>query len=433
MLLVQTETKAKDQNMAEIEVLTEYGNVIAKYEGFETVYKELDGGMILSNDGTVYVEQPEQEPDVDQIRTAKLAEVSSRCESAIFAGVDVELTDGSVEHMGIDLTKVPCDFVIIKATQGTDYVNPDYDRAYQQAKNAGKCLGVYHYASGGDAEKEAQFFIENVSGHIGEAILVLDWEKEQNKNFGVCDFNWVKKWLNYVFKKTGVKPLIYTSKSFMNRFDGIGDFGMWIAQYASNDVTGYQETPWNEGAYNCAIRQYSSHGRLSGYAGNLDLDKFYGDKEAWSRYAAGTGKTENNENTSNVSGSTLEIAEGVMKGTYGDGDDRRKKLGSLYDRVQNFINHIATAPIETLVEETLAGTYGNGDTRKAVLGTRYDEVQNRINATHGNNSAIYYTVQDRDTLSEIAEKYGTTYQKIASMNGIQDPNKIYAGQKIRVK
>lgn len=101
MLLVQTETKAKDQNMAEIEVLTEYGNVIAKYEGFETVYKELDGGMILSNDGTVYVEQPEQEPDVDQIRTAKLAEVSSRCESAIFAGVDVELTDGSVEHISL--------------------------------------------------------------------------------------------------------------------------------------------------------------------------------------------------------------------------------------------------------------------------------------------------------------------------------------------
>ena len=101
MLLVQTETKAKDQNMAEIEVLTEYGNVIAKYEGFETVYKEIDGGMILSNDGTVYVEQPEQEPDVDQIRTAKLAEVSSRCESAIFAGVDVELTDGSVEHISL--------------------------------------------------------------------------------------------------------------------------------------------------------------------------------------------------------------------------------------------------------------------------------------------------------------------------------------------
>ena len=30
-------------------------------------------------------------------------------------------------------------------------------------------------------------------------------------------------------------------------------------------------------------------------------------------------------------------------------------------------------------------------------------------------------------------KYGTTYQKIAQMNGIANPNKIYAGQRIRVK
>ena len=39
---------------------------------------------------------------------------------------------------GIDLTKVPCDFVIIKATEGTGYTNPDYERAYAQAKQAGK-------------------------------------------------------------------------------------------------------------------------------------------------------------------------------------------------------------------------------------------------------------------------------------------------------
>ena len=39
---------------------------------------------------------------------------------------------------GIQVNQVPCDFVICKATQGTTYVNPDCDRAYQQAKNAGK-------------------------------------------------------------------------------------------------------------------------------------------------------------------------------------------------------------------------------------------------------------------------------------------------------
>lgn len=47
--------------------------------------------------------------------------------------------------------------------------------------------------------------------------------------------------------------------------------------------------------------------------------------------------------------------------------------------------------------------------------------------------AQYYTVKSGDTLSGIAAKYGTTYQKIAQFNGIANPNKIYVGQKLRVK
>lgn len=45
---------------------------------------------------------------------------------------------------------------------------------------------------------------------------------------------------------------------------------------------------------------------------------------------------------------------------------------------------------------------------------------------------ITYTVKKGDTLSEIAEKYGTTYQKLAEINGIADPDKIYAGQVIKI-
>lgn len=48
-------------------------------------------------------------------------------------------------------------------------------------------------------------------------------------------------------------------------------------------------------------------------------------------------------------------------------------------------------------------------------------------------NSTYYTIQHGDTLSGIAKKYGTTYQHLASINGIANPNKIYAGQKIRVK
>lgn len=45
---------------------------------------------------------------------------------------------------------------------------------------------------------------------------------------------------------------------------------------------------------------------------------------------------------------------------------------------------------------------------------------------------ITYTVKKGDTLSGIAAKYGTTYQKIAKENGISDPNYIRVGQKLKI-
>ena len=48
-------------------------------------------------------------------------------------------------------------------------------------------------------------------------------------------------------------------------------------------------------------------------------------------------------------------------------------------------------------------------------------------------STEYYTIQPGDTLSGIAERYGTSYQYLAYINGISNPNKIYAGDTIRVK
>lgn len=43
-----------------------------------------------------------------------------------------------------------------------------------------------------------------------------------------------------------------------------------------------------------------------------------------------------------------------------------------------------------------------------------------------------YVVQKGDTLSSVAKKYGTTYQKLAEYNGISNPDLITVGQKIRI-
>lgn len=97
------------------------------------------------------------------------------------------------------------------------------------------------------------------------------------------------------------------------------------------------------------------------------------------------------------------------------------------------INHILTGKAESLAAEAKAGKYGDGAVRKAVLGKRYAEVQKIINKGTKGESAVYYTVKSGDTLSKIAAKHGTTYQKLASLNGIKNPDKIYAGQKLRIR
>lgn len=190
---------------------------------------------------------------------------------------------------GINLSAVPADFVIIKATEGNTYVSPSADTQYQGAKSAGRLLGVYHFATGVGAVEEAKFFLSNIQGYLGEAILVLDWEA------GVVTqgVGYAKAFLDYVYQQTGIRPLIYMSKSVTNSYDWStvsANYGLWVAQYADSNPTGYQDDPWTDtngyGSWSApAIFQYSSTGRLSGYSGNLDLDKFYGDIKAWQAYA----------------------------------------------------------------------------------------------------------------------------------------------------
>lgn len=346
-------------------------------------------------------------------------------------GIDI-----SHHQNGIDLTRVHFDFAIMKATEGTGFVDNCCDKFYQVAKSLGKCLGVYHYANGGDYKAEADFFLNNIKGYIGEAILCLDWERQNNTLFCTgADNQWIKNWCDYVYSQTGVRPLVYIQMSALSRVEGIGNYGLWVAQYGSNNVTGYQDEPWNEGVYMCAIRQYTSNGQLPGYAGRLDLDKFYGDRTAWNKYA---GRTEQKvESTDPVqktepSGTIIDLVYETMLGVYGDGEQRKQALGSRYEGVQNKINYIATVSAQILAQEVKQGLYGNGERRMTILGNRYNEVQKIINQDAGV-APVYYVVKSGDTLSAIAYKYKTTYKKIAQLNGISNPNKIYVGQKLRIK
>ena len=196
-------------------------------------------------------------------------------------GIDISAWQGDEN---IDLSKVPFDFCIVKATEGTSYKNRYFAAHCDAVLKKKKLLGAYHYANGGDVQKEADYFLAYVKKYIGKAVLVLDWEAKNNPLFGVKDLEWCLQWCSYVQKKTGIKPLIYIQKSAMNAVKKAG-YGLWVAQYPDYVETGYQEHPWNEGAYNCLIRQYTSVGKLSGYSGSLDLNKAYISAASWNKLA----------------------------------------------------------------------------------------------------------------------------------------------------
>lgn len=352
----------------------------------------------------------------------------------------------------LDLSKVPCDFVIVKATQGTGYVNPSCAGHVEQALKLGKATGIYHYVSGGNAVAEANYFVDNCKNWVGKVLFCIDWESNQNSAWG--NESYLEQLVNQVKARTGMPPMIYVQASRYSQVAAVAkrtNSGLWIAQYASMNATGYQATPWNEGAYSCAIRQYSSAGRLSGWNGNLDLNKFYGDRKAWNAYVGGGSASATTTTTTTdplASRSDEDLANAVIRGEFGNGDARKTALGARYAAVQKIVDSKLNQSPSSGVKYTVK----SGDTLSSIA-AKYGVSVSAISGYRSGNpnviyagevltvnggktaasSATYYTVRSGDTLSGIAAKYGTSYQAIAKLNSISNPNLIYAGQRLRVK
>lgn len=267
--------------------------------------------------------------------------------------------------------------VIVKATEGLGFVDKSCDGFVQQCISGGIRFGFYHFARNNDAAAEAEFFRNNTKGYEGKGIPVLDWEAGQS-------IAWVNKFVRRYHELTGIWPWVYGNAWRFNQGTVDTNCGRWVAGYPRNGITDINyglsnkcSYPVNNGLI-CAW-QFSSSVRISGYSGNLDGDVFYGDASAWDKYAGGKPSGGTTTKPSAPTASTLELAAAVMRGEYGNGTARKSALGSRYDEVQGFINHISTASVQTLAKEVWAGKYGNGDTRKVVLGSRYDSVMKAVN------------------------------------------------------
>ena len=177
--------------------------------------------------------------------------------------------------------------VIVKATQGTSYVNPRCNHQYELAGQLGKLRGLYHYAGGGNPEAEAQYFINNIKNYVGKAVLILDWESYQNASWG--NSNWSLRFANEVHRLTNVWPLIYVQESALWQVANCASkCGVWVAKYASMNWNSWTlpDMSVSSGAFAC----------LTGWqftGGDMDRSIFYLDANAWNKIASGDGTIAN--------------------------------------------------------------------------------------------------------------------------------------------
>jgi len=351
---------------------------------------------------------------------------------------------------------VDYDFSIIKATEGTSFVSPFCDKQYQIAKTREKCLGVYHFLKGADPVAEANFFIDNIQGYLGEAIIFVDWEANA--------INMGREWLRSVIKqlkaRTKAGIAIYGSLSPMQAHDIAGiakDEGvkLWVAAYPNYNAGGFRDEAQLLGSF---VRQYSSVGRLPGYNVNIDLDISTMTPDQWREYAKGGTDFTPSTNTPPQLKPADQVADAVIRGEFGNGEDRKNRLSAAgYNPVdiQAIVNMKLGTPAQPehktddqVANEVIGGLWGNGDDRKNLLtnaGFNYDTIQALVNSKLGVSDAVakenpqYYTVPSGSSgyNGATAAKFGLSVDQLVDMNKSKYPNMtanyVQAGWVLRVK
>ena len=199
-------------------------------------------------------------------------------------GIDI-----SSHQAGLNVGSLWADFVIVKATEDDDYVNPYMVSQANATLSASKRLGFYHFARPGDAAAQARYFVSAVGSLRAKATLWLDWEA----NAVAQGPGWAKTFLDTVRSLTGATPGIYMNGSAVNGYDWSAvarEYPLWYAggpnysDYGSSysDPAVPSVSYWGQPL----IHQYTEDGRLPGYSGTLDLNRLR-DRAAWDRMVGG--------------------------------------------------------------------------------------------------------------------------------------------------
>ncbi len=302
-------------------------------------------------------------------------------------GIDVSQHQGTIDWSKV---KSKVDFAILRlgwiGNKENHTLDTKFEENYKNAKANGVKVGVYvyNYCNSEDTAKSgANWATEKLKGKILDLPVYIDMEDSSIKSLGKEKLTNIAIAFNTIIENAGYWAGVYANKdwftNYLNKDTLSAKYTCWVAQYASKCTLTMD---------NIDIWQNSSAGSINGINGNVDTNYMYRDLIS---DISGTSTT---VTTTQSTKSIVDLANEVIAGKYGTGEDRKKALGSLYDEVQAKVNEIM--------------------------------------ASKTTSKEVTYKVKSGDTLSAIAKKYNTTVTAIAKKNSIKDVNKIYVGQVLKI-
>jgi len=183
-------------------------------------------------------------------------------------GIDVSHHQGEIDWDALLIDghfDTIIDFVYCKATEGSDHTDTQWARNREYLNARGVHNGAYHFFNPKTPPKpQAEHFLSVYKHRSIDMAPVLDVEEE-----GFSDEDLIAKiriWAEEVKKRTGMKPVIYTSLSFYEtKFRGkLDEYQFWLAAYSREPA--FMSDP------NVIHWQFSEEGKLPGINENVDLN-----------------------------------------------------------------------------------------------------------------------------------------------------------------
>lgn len=173
-------------------------------------------------------------------------------------------------------------FVFMKATEGKDYLDPDFQRNWIRARDAGMPRGAYHFMTWcSSAAEQAVWFAQNVPADPSALPPVLDLEWNNHSSCKVQPskadaMERIRYMLEAMERHSGKLPIIYTDMNF-HRDILEGEYlpnTFWLRSTAAEPHERYKNRPWT-------FWQYTQTGVVPGVRGEVDRNVFYGNQNDW--------------------------------------------------------------------------------------------------------------------------------------------------------